>query len=276
MRLNDDGKTVAAMDVLAPGIGEIIGGSQREERLDVLDKRMAQFGLDAEHYGWYRDFRRYGTVPHAGFGLGFERLVVPCAACPTSATPSLPARAGECGVLMEPGVRNSNSIRFVKTPPFGCCESRIPNPRPGFRMILFHRPALRRHRHRRILRVRHLLAAGAGAPARPPSRRRREAGRGAFAKPSALWWLLSGRYPRRRCATGVHRAGDAGAGRARHHHRRAGDGRATCGCCRRRCRERRARRMVAGDAGPHRGLGALARTRRPAPLKSSIRTATPW
>jgi asparaginyl-tRNA synthetase len=76
MRLNDDGRTVAAMDVLAPGIGEIIGGSQREERLDVLDKRMAQFGLDPEHYGWYRDFRRYGTVPHAGFGLGFERLVV--------------------------------------------------------------------------------------------------------------------------------------------------------------------------------------------------------
>lgn len=76
MRLNDDGRTVAAMDVLAPGIGEIIGGSQREERLDVLDARMAQFGLDVEHYGWYRDFRRYGTVPHAGFGLGFERLVV--------------------------------------------------------------------------------------------------------------------------------------------------------------------------------------------------------
>jgi asparaginyl-tRNA synthetase len=76
MRLNDDGKTVAAMDVLAPGIGEIIGGSQREERLDILDARMAQFGLDAEHYNWYRDFRRYGTVPHAGFGLGFERLVV--------------------------------------------------------------------------------------------------------------------------------------------------------------------------------------------------------
>jgi asparaginyl-tRNA synthetase len=76
MRLNDDGKTVAAMDVLAPGIGEIIGGSQREERLDVLDKRMAQFGLDPEHYQWYRDFRRYGAVPSAGFGLGFERLVV--------------------------------------------------------------------------------------------------------------------------------------------------------------------------------------------------------
>ena len=76
MRLNDDGRTVAAMDVLAPGIGEIIGGSQREERLDLLDKRMAQFGLDPAHYQWYRDFRRYGTVPHAGFGLGFERLVV--------------------------------------------------------------------------------------------------------------------------------------------------------------------------------------------------------
>ncbi|MBN8715924.1 MAG: asparagine--tRNA ligase [Xanthomonadales bacterium] len=76
MRLNDDGRTVAAMDVLAPGIGEIIGGSQREERLDMLDARMAQFGLDPAHYAWYRDFRRYGTVPHAGFGLGFERLVV--------------------------------------------------------------------------------------------------------------------------------------------------------------------------------------------------------
>jgi asparaginyl-tRNA synthetase len=76
MRLNDDGKTVAAMDVLAPGIGEIIGGSQREERLDHLDRRIAQFGLDPSHYQWYRDLRRYGTVPHAGFGLGFERLVV--------------------------------------------------------------------------------------------------------------------------------------------------------------------------------------------------------
>ncbi len=76
MRLNDDGKTVAAMDVLAPGIGEIIGGSQREERLDILDARIAKFGLDPAHYQWYRDFRRYGTVPHAGFGLGFERLVV--------------------------------------------------------------------------------------------------------------------------------------------------------------------------------------------------------
>lgn len=75
MRLSDDEKTVAAMDVLAPGIGEIIGGSQREERLDVLDRRMAACGLDPAHYSWYRDLRRYGTVPHAGFGLGFERTV---------------------------------------------------------------------------------------------------------------------------------------------------------------------------------------------------------
>ncbi|KGJ93711.1 asparagine--tRNA ligase [Colwellia psychrerythraea] len=75
MRLNDDGKTVAAMDILAPGIGEIIGGSQREERLDVLDSRLEEMGLDVADYGWYRDLRRYGTVPHSGFGLGFERLV---------------------------------------------------------------------------------------------------------------------------------------------------------------------------------------------------------
>lgn len=74
MRLNDDEKTVAAMDVLAPGIGEIIGGSQREERLDVLEARMSEQGLAGE-LDWYRDLRRYGTVPHAGFGLGFERLV---------------------------------------------------------------------------------------------------------------------------------------------------------------------------------------------------------
>jgi len=75
MRQNDDGRTVAAMDVLAPGIGEIIGGSQREERLSVLDARMADTGMDKDHYAWYRDLRRYGTVPHAGFGLGFERTV---------------------------------------------------------------------------------------------------------------------------------------------------------------------------------------------------------
>ena len=75
MRLNDDGRTVAAMDVLAPGIGEIIGGSQREERLEFLDKRMDDCGISKDHYQWYRDLRRYGTVPHAGFGLGLERLV---------------------------------------------------------------------------------------------------------------------------------------------------------------------------------------------------------
>ena len=75
MRLNEDGKTVAAMDVLAPGIGEIIGGSQREERLDVLDQRLNEMGLNKEDYWWYRDLRRYGTVPHSGFGLGFERLI---------------------------------------------------------------------------------------------------------------------------------------------------------------------------------------------------------
>jgi len=75
MRVNDDGKTVAAMDVLAPGIGEIIGGSQREERLDVLDARMDEIGIDKDHMSWYRDLRRYGTVPHAGFGLGFERTI---------------------------------------------------------------------------------------------------------------------------------------------------------------------------------------------------------
>ncbi len=76
MRLNDDGKTVAAMDVLAPGIGEIVGGSQREERLDVLDARIGEMGLPKEAYWWYRDLRRYGTVPHAGFGLGFERAIM--------------------------------------------------------------------------------------------------------------------------------------------------------------------------------------------------------
>jgi asparaginyl-tRNA synthetase len=75
MRLNDDGKTVAAMDVLVPGVGEIIGGSQREERLDVLVSRMEGAGLRAEDYWWYLDLRRFGTVPHAGFGLGLERMV---------------------------------------------------------------------------------------------------------------------------------------------------------------------------------------------------------
>jgi asparaginyl-tRNA synthetase len=76
MRLNDDGKTVTAMDVLVPGIGEIIGGSQREERLDVLEGNIERLGMDAEAYYWYNDLRRYGTVPHAGFGVGFERLIM--------------------------------------------------------------------------------------------------------------------------------------------------------------------------------------------------------
>jgi asparaginyl-tRNA synthetase len=75
MRLNDDDKTVAAMDVLVPGVGEIIGGSQREERLDVLDARMGDLVADGA-LDWYRDLRRYGSVPHAGFGLGLERLVL--------------------------------------------------------------------------------------------------------------------------------------------------------------------------------------------------------
>ncbi|MDJ0622107.1 MAG: asparagine--tRNA ligase [Desulfocapsaceae bacterium] len=75
MRVNDDGKTVAAMDILVPGIGEIVGGSQREERYDVLQQRMMDAGIDVEEYAWYLDLRKYGSVPHAGFGLGFERLV---------------------------------------------------------------------------------------------------------------------------------------------------------------------------------------------------------
>ena len=76
MRLNDDGKTVAAADCLVPGIGEIIGGSQREERLDVLERRIAELGMDADQYRYYLDLRRFGTCKHAGFGLGFERLVM--------------------------------------------------------------------------------------------------------------------------------------------------------------------------------------------------------
>jgi asparaginyl-tRNA synthetase len=76
MRLNDDGKTVAASDLLVPGIGELVGGSQREERLEVLEKRMAECGLNAEDYKAYLDLRRYGGVTHSGFGLGFERMVM--------------------------------------------------------------------------------------------------------------------------------------------------------------------------------------------------------
>ena len=76
MRLNDDGRTVTAMDVLVPGIGEIIGGSQREERLEVLEGNIERMGMDMDAYYWYNDLRRYGTVPHAGFGVGFERLIM--------------------------------------------------------------------------------------------------------------------------------------------------------------------------------------------------------
>ena len=76
MRQNDDGKTVAAVDVLVPGIGELIGGSQREERLDVLEARIDELGLDKDSYWWYLELRKYGTTPHAGFGLGFERLIM--------------------------------------------------------------------------------------------------------------------------------------------------------------------------------------------------------
>ena len=75
MKLNDDKKTVRAMDILVPRLGEIIGGSQREDDLSKLARRMAEMGMDSEEYSWYLDLRRYGTVPHSGFGLGFERLV---------------------------------------------------------------------------------------------------------------------------------------------------------------------------------------------------------
>ena len=75
MRVNDDNTTVAAFDMLVPGVGELIGGSQREERYDVLISRMEECGVNTEDYGWYLDLRKYGSVPHAGFGLGFERLV---------------------------------------------------------------------------------------------------------------------------------------------------------------------------------------------------------
>ena len=75
MRLNDDGKTVGAMDILFPGIGEIVGGSQREERLDVLQKRIGEMGIDEKELWWYLDLRKFGSAVHSGFGLGFERLV---------------------------------------------------------------------------------------------------------------------------------------------------------------------------------------------------------
>ena len=76
MRLNDDQKTVAAMDLLVPGVGELIGGSQREERLEILEQRMDEIGVPKDELDWYLDLRRYGGVKHAGFGLGFERMIM--------------------------------------------------------------------------------------------------------------------------------------------------------------------------------------------------------
>ena len=76
MKQNDDGKTVAATDLLVPGIGELIGGSQREENLEKLEKRMNDLGLNKDDYWWYLDLRRFGSVTHSGFGLGFERLIM--------------------------------------------------------------------------------------------------------------------------------------------------------------------------------------------------------
>ena len=87
MRENDDGKTVAALDVLVPKVGEIIGGSQREERYDLLKSKFEKHHLDLEAYQWYLDLRKYGSVPHGGFGLGFERLVQFATGMETSATP---------------------------------------------------------------------------------------------------------------------------------------------------------------------------------------------
>jgi len=76
MKLNPDGKTVAAADLLAPGIGEIIGGSQREDNIEILEKKIQELGMDIKDYWWYLDLRRYGSAKHAGFGLGFERMMM--------------------------------------------------------------------------------------------------------------------------------------------------------------------------------------------------------
>ena len=113
MRLNDDGKTVAAMDVLAPGIGEIIGGSQREERLERPRRAHGRGRASTRRaYGWYRDLRRYGTVPHAGFGLGFERTVSYATGLSNvrDVIP-FPAHAGERQVLMRISARDAGTTR---------------------------------------------------------------------------------------------------------------------------------------------------------------------
>jgi asparaginyl-tRNA synthetase len=130
MRVNDDGRTVAAMDALAPGIGEIIGSSQREERLEVLDRSMAERGIDQEHYAWYRDLRSHGTVPHAGFGLapafagGTLAYVTGLANVPRD---PIPANPRQRAVLMRPPQRSR-----LRSPPVGArrlwscnCPSRL-------------------------------------------------------------------------------------------------------------------------------------------------------
>ena len=107
MRVNDDARTVAAMDVLAPGIGEIIGGSQREERLQVLDERMAEGGIDREHYAWYRDLRRHGTVPASA-----SPRLSPGAPSPTSpASPTCATRSPSREPPETPGIDAANGPR---------------------------------------------------------------------------------------------------------------------------------------------------------------------
>ena len=100
MRLNEDQKTVAAVDMLVPGVGELIGGSQREERPGVLKARLAEYHLEEDAYGWYMDTRRFGTAPHAGFGLGFERLIMYLTGMTNiRRRAALPQDDGKCGVL---------------------------------------------------------------------------------------------------------------------------------------------------------------------------------
>ena len=167
MRLNDDGKTVAAMDVLAPGIGEIIGGSQREERLDVLDARMAQFGLDRRALpAGTATSAATARVPHAGFGLGFERLVVYVCGL-SNIRDAIPTRA-------RPDRRSSD--------------------RMSADVVLFFALLFVAIADRRRDGVRDLLAADAGACPRSPTGIADELGTGAFLKPSALGWLLRGGY----------------------------------------------------------------------------------
>jgi hypothetical protein len=165
MRLNDDGRTVAAMDVLAPGIGEIIGGGQREERLDVLDRNMTERGIDREHYAWYRDLRRYGTVPHAGFGLGFERTLAYVTGL-ANVRDAIPFRerpgmrgidVASAGADAPPSCRVRNCARFRHSQPRTCSRSRCGSlgRRPGRSPIRYRQPVPAANRSR---------AAGSGPP----------------------------------------------------------------------------------------------------------------